>query len=100
MNHNPLDPKESLSRLFGDSGDADSRPSPFGDASTGADAQSRLRASIVRIRLVRGQAGSDGLTPSATRSLMDELLRALEAIEEALSEGSGASSPGTGEGNG
>lgn len=88
MNSDPLNPNEGLSRLFGDtSGANQGRPSPFGEAAATGDPRSRLRASIVRLRLVRGQAGSDGLTPSATRSLLDELLRALEAIEEALPPG-------------
>jgi hypothetical protein len=89
MNSDPLHPNEGLARLFGEtSGANQGRPSPFGEAPAAGDPQSRLRASIVRLRLVRGQAGSDGLTPSATRSLLDELLRALEAIEEALPPGS------------
>lgn len=97
MDRNSPDPKDGLSRLFGEMSEAGSeRSSPFGDAESGADPRSRLRASIVRLRLVRGQSGSDGLTPSATRSLLDELLRALEAIEEALP----AADQGKKEGNG
>lgn len=99
MTGNPLDPKEGLSRLFREeSQDRSKATSPFGDTSGDTDPASRLRASIVRLRLVRGQAGSDGLTPSATRSLLDELLHALEAIEEALPAGDASHAIGSDDG--
>jgi hypothetical protein len=85
MDDNPHDPKQPLSRLFGDTGDPDERSgSPFGEAWTGIGTQSRLRGAITRLRILRSQAGSDGLTPSATRSLVDEVVAALEAIRDAL----------------
>lgn len=85
MDGNPHDPKQALSRLFGDTSDPDRRSvSPFGDASAGVGPQSRLRGAITRLRILRSQAGSDGLTPSATRSLVDEVVAALEAIRDAL----------------
>jgi hypothetical protein len=85
VNRNPHDPAESLAKLFGDTARPDKGESTlFGDASAGRDPRSRLHASIVRLRILRGQAGSDGLTPAATRSLLDEVLKALEAIVEAL----------------
>jgi len=85
MNRNPRDPAQSLAKLFGDAARPDKGESSlFGDASPGRDPRSRLYASIVRLRILRGQAGSDGLTPAATRSLLDEVLKALEAVAEAM----------------
>ena len=85
MDGNPHDPKQALSRLFGDTSDPDwMSVSPFGDASAGVGPQSRLRGAITRLRILRSQVGSDGLTPSATRSLVDEVVAALEAIRDAL----------------
>lgn len=85
MNRNPLDPAQSLAKLFGDTARPDKGESSlFADASAGRDPRSRLYASIVRLRILRGQAGSDGLTPAATRSLLDEVLKALEAVAEAM----------------
>ncbi len=85
MDENPHDPKQALSRLFGDTGDPNERSgSPFGDTWAGIGPQSRLRGAITRLRILRSQAGSDGLTPSATRSLVDEVVAALEAIRDAL----------------
>jgi hypothetical protein len=85
MNRNPLDPAESLAKLFGDTVRPDRGESAlFGDAAAGRDPRSRLHASIVRLRILRGQAGSDGLTPAATRALLDEVLKALEAVAEAM----------------
>ena len=49
-----------------------------------ADPAGRIRSAIVRIRSLRGQVGHDGLTPSATRTLIDELTRALEEVASAL----------------
>ncbi len=85
MDGNPNDPKEALSRLFGKTGSADEvRSSPFGNAPAGVGPESRLRAAITRLRILRSQAGSDGLTPAATRSLLDEVVAALEAIGDTL----------------
>lgn len=83
---------DALANLFRDP-PADDRPtSPFGeDASGGGTPETRLRNAIVRLRHVRAQAGSDGLTPSATRTLLDELVRALEAIGDTLPDGPGRS---------
>lgn len=49
----------------------------------------RIRGAVTRIRNLRGQVGHDGLTPSAARTLIDELTRALEACADALEEGEG-----------
>lgn len=51
------------------------------------DPAGRLRSSITKIRNLRGQVGHDGLTPSATRTLVDELTGALEEIARALEKG-------------
>ena len=44
----------------------------------------RIRDAITRIRNLRGQVGHDGLTPTASRALIDEITRALEEIVRAL----------------
>jgi len=49
-----------------------------------ADPSSRIRSAVVRIRGLRSQVGHEGLTPSATRTLIDELTMALEEIATAL----------------
>ena len=49
-----------------------------------ASAPERVRAAVTRIRGLRGQVGHDGLTPSATRTLIDEVTSALEEIAAAL----------------
>jgi hypothetical protein len=51
------------------------------------DPVDRIRGCATKIRSLRGQVGHDGLTPSATRTLVDELSQALEAIANALEEG-------------
>ncbi len=87
MAKDPTDPRVALSRLFGDAADPGERPgSPFGEERAGTGPGSRLRTSITRLRILRSQAGSDGLTPAATRSLLDEILAALEAINETIPE--------------
>jgi len=43
-----------------------------------------VRDAITRIRNLRGQVGHDGLTPAASRTLIDEVTRALEEIVTAL----------------
>jgi len=53
------------------------------------DPAQRIRASLTRIRGLRSQVGHDGLTPSASRTLIDELTAALEEVARALeSQGS------------
>lgn len=51
-----------------------------------ADPAGRIRSAAVRIRSLRGQVGHDGLTPSATRTLIDELTMALEEVASALDQ--------------
>ena len=63
-------------------------PNPFEDALFGerpdvAPAK-RIRDATKKIRSLRGQIAHDGLTPSASRTLLDELTKALEACAEAL----------------
>ena len=57
----------------------DLTPAPSGD---------RIRGCATRIRALRSQVGHDGLTPSATRTLLDELTTALEEIASALDQSS------------
>ncbi|MBI4540050.1 MAG: hypothetical protein HY704_11145 [Gemmatimonadetes bacterium] len=58
--------------------------SPFGDTPQIEPAH-RIRAAVVKIRSLRSQIGHDGLTPTASRTLIDELTVALEACADALS---------------
>lgn len=51
---------------------------------TPGNSSTRIRDSITRIRNLRGQVGHDGLTPAASRTLIDEITRALEEIVSAL----------------
>ena len=51
---------------------------------TPADPAQRIRGSATRIRSLRGQVGHDGLTPSAARTLIDELTAVLEEVATAL----------------
>ena len=51
------------------------------------DPAQRIRNAAVKIRSLRGQVGHEGLTPSATRTLVDELTSALEAVADALDAG-------------
>ncbi len=55
----------------------------FPDLSPGSPAD-RVRSSLTKIRNLRSQVGHDGLTPSGTRTLIDELTRAMEEIARAL----------------
>jgi hypothetical protein len=62
---------------------------PFGDLAPPDPAQ-RIRNGATRIRSLRSQVGHDGLTPSATRTLIDELTSVLEEVASALEEVAGA----------
>jgi hypothetical protein len=48
------------------------------------DPSQRIRGAVTRIRALRGQVGHDGLTPAASRTLIDELTTALEEVAAAL----------------
>jgi len=60
----------------------------FPDLTT-PDPAHRIRGASTRIRALRSQVGHDGLTPSASRTLIDELTSALEEIAKALDERKG-----------
>ncbi len=51
-----------------------------------ADPSARIRDAATRIRNLRGQVGHDGLSPAASRTLIDEITKALEAILSALDQ--------------
>jgi hypothetical protein len=73
-----------LDQLFGE-GDPEEENrarSPFGEDATAGGPAGRLHSALVRIRRLRTQVGSDGLSPAATRSLLDEIVKALEALEQ------------------
>jgi hypothetical protein len=48
------------------------------------DPAKRIRGAATRIRALRSQVGHDGLTPSASRTLIDELTSVLEEVARAL----------------
>lgn len=48
------------------------------------DPAARIRNAATRIRALRTQISHEGLTPSATRTLIDELTGALEEMAGAL----------------
>ena len=48
------------------------------------DPSQRIRGAATRIRSLRSQVGHDGLTPSAARTLIDELTSVLEEVAKAL----------------
>lgn len=48
------------------------------------DPARRIRGAATRIRALRSQVGHDGLTPSAARTLIDELTSVLEEVAKAL----------------
>ena len=50
------------------------------------DPAGRIRGAAVRIRSLRSQVGHEGLTPSATRTLIDELTMALEEVASILDQ--------------
>jgi len=51
-----------------------------------ADSAQRIRGSATRIRSLRTQVGHDGLTPTAARTLIDELTSVLEEVARALDQ--------------
>ena len=65
-------------------------PNPFtGDVFSDASAPdpiARLRSAVTKLRSLRSQVGHDGLTPSASRALLEELTTALDACAQALEE--------------
>ena len=49
-----------------------------------ADPVHRIRGAATKIRSLRSQIGHEGLTPSASRTLIDELTTALDEVAKAL----------------
>lgn len=49
-----------------------------------ADPAHRIRGCATKIRSLRSQVGHDGLSPSAARTLIDELTTAMEEMAKAL----------------
>jgi hypothetical protein len=73
----------SLEELFSrDPSEKERGPSPFGDTHSAGGPSSRFRAALTRLRRLRAQVSAEGLSPAATRSLLDELIKSLEALEE------------------
>ena len=72
---------------FGDDGAKPGKTNPFGespdDLSVG-EAATRIEQSARKIRNLRSQLGAEGLTIPATRELIDEVAKALEAGASAL----------------
>ena len=63
------------------------RVNPFGEEPelpSPEAAAGRIEQATRRVRSLRAQLGAEGLTPSATRELIDELATALEATAGAL----------------
>ena len=48
------------------------------------DPAQSIRSSATKIRSLRSQVGHDGLSPSAARTLIDELTTVLEELAKAL----------------
>lgn len=57
---------------------------PFADADLPDDPASTIEHASGRIRRLKGQVGSDGLTLAATRELLDQLTTALDAVARSL----------------
>jgi hypothetical protein len=72
---------------FGEDSEAPKKANPFGPDDTAlspADAAIRIEQAARKIRGLRMQLGSEGLTLPATRELIDEVASALEASARAL----------------
>ena len=80
---------------FGDDPTPPARPpNPFGDpaddaevdADVGGEPADVVEYASARIRRLRSLVGSEGLTLSGTRELLDHVTRALDAVARALRE--------------
>jgi hypothetical protein len=72
---------------FGDDTSDLQKTNPFGDTDANisvADAANRIEQAARKIRGLRSQLGSEGLTLPATRELIDEVASALEASAKVL----------------
>ncbi|MGH7500641.1 MAG: hypothetical protein ACREL7_02675 [Longimicrobiales bacterium] len=59
---------------------------PFGEEPETDDPVDRIEHASRKIRRLRSQMASDGLTPPAARELIDELTAAFDSIARALRE--------------
>jgi hypothetical protein len=72
---------------FGDDVEPTSqRANPFGDDDGDLDPVEQIGHSARKIRSLRTQLGAEGMTLSATRVLIDELSKSLDAMARALDE--------------
>jgi hypothetical protein len=72
---------------FGDDVEPTSqRANPFGDDDGDLDPVEQIGQSARKIRSLRTQLGAEGMTLSATRVLIDELSKSLDAMARALAE--------------
>lgn len=70
---------------FGDDVPPPGPRNPFADDDDVlGDPASTIEHASARIRRLKSQVGSDGLTPSATRELIDQLGHALDAAARAI----------------
>ncbi len=69
---------------FGDD-DGGGKVNPFGDDDAPeGDPLPIIEEAARRVRMLRSRMGSDGLTPSASRELVEHLAKALDATARAL----------------
>jgi hypothetical protein len=72
---------------FGDDDLESGKLNPFGEEDAREpvpEAAMRIEQSARKIRLLRSQIGAEGLSPLATRELLDQFGKALEAMSRAL----------------
>lgn len=62
------------------------RQNPFDDDGGDVDPVNRIENASRKIRRLRSQLGAEGMTLSATREMIDELTKALDATARALRE--------------
>ncbi|HEX6135933.1 MAG TPA: hypothetical protein VFZ24_18315 [Longimicrobiales bacterium] len=77
---------------FGEDPFAPQRVNPFGDDAEPGDTDAAIRRiehAARTVRRLKSQLGAEGLTLSATRELIDELSKALDATAQALRDLSG-----------
>ena len=70
---------------FGDEPIRPSRPNPFGE-DEGLDPMRRLEGAPARLRTLRAQVGSEGMTGLGMRQLLDELAADIDAVTRLLAE--------------
>ncbi|CAN5857808.1 hypothetical protein BH23GEM9_BH23GEM9_09090 [soil metagenome] len=72
---------------FGDDASLPPRANPFGDEDSDAsiaESINRIEHSARTVRRLKQQLGAEGLTLSATREMIDEVSKALDATARAL----------------